>query len=108
MSKQIITLLFFLILLSGLFFECIAAENGWRHWKSGEVTSEVYQEGHFNRIGIDNIPYTFMPDARIWRVSRQNHGGFVETPIKLQNIYQYQKIEMLVQGFRIYQLKVTP
>lgn len=108
MLKRVMALSFFLILLSGYAFTCSAAENGWRYWKSGEVTSEVYQEGDFNRIGIDNIPYTFMPDAQIWRVSRQSHGGLVESPIELQNIYQYQKIEMLVQGFRIYQLKVTP
>jgi len=86
----------------------VYAVNGWQHWKKGEVTKEAWNEGQFSRIEIDTIPYTFMPKANIYRVTRMRNGGFNENAISRNNIYRAQHVEMLVQGFRIYQLKVMP
>ncbi len=107
MRKLAGLILFFIFLVTVVSSIPVAAENGWRYWKNGEVTREAWTEGRFSKIEVDNIPYTFMPTATFFRVVQKRHGGFIEDPIRMQNIYQHQKINMLVQGFRIYQLNVT-
>lgn len=96
-----------------LFVTCIAAPlvadaAPWRYWKQGEVTRALWTEDGFNKIEIDRIPYTMMPDARFYRVSKTSTGAFNESPIGSEKLYRTQRVEYLVQGFRIYQLKVLP
>jgi hypothetical protein len=107
MKKLSGLILLFALLVTILSISQASAENGWRYWKKGEVTREAWTEGQFSKIEVDNISYTFMPAAKFFRVVQQRHGGFSEEPIHMQNVYQYQKVNMLVQGFRIYQLNVT-
>ena len=107
MKKLSGLILLFLFLLTGLSISQVSAENGWRYWKAGEVTREAWTDGQFSKIEIDHISYTFMPDAKFVRVTRQRNGGFAETPIRIENVYQNQKVNMLIQGFRIYQLNVS-
>lgn len=105
------SLLLFFCLLIGLVVVVsvspVCAENGWRHWKSGKVTQEIWTEGDFTRIEVDGIPYTLMPGARFLRIVRQSNGGYLQKPIKPLNVYRHQHVNMLVQGFRIYTLHVT-
>ena len=108
MRKLAGLILLFLFFVTILGISQASAENGWRYWKKGEVTRDMWTDGQFSKVEIDNIPYTFMPDVKVFRITQQRHGGFSENQIRLQNIRQYQKVNILVQGFRIYQLNVTP
>lgn len=101
-------LIFLLFLGIVLCASQVSAENGWQYWKKGEVTKSPWTEGQFSKIEINEITYTFMPKAPIRKVARMRNGGFNENKISLYNVLQYQDVEMLVQGFRIYQLKVMP
>lgn len=107
MHMRSISVAFCLLLCLVVTASSVYAANGWRHWKSGEVTQEVWNDGEFRRIEVDGVPYTFMPDARIFRIVRQSNGGYLETSIKPLNVYRHQQVNMLVQGFRIYTLHVT-
>lgn len=88
----------------------VAANPGsWRYWKEGEVTRKTWtEEGGFRKIGIDEIPYTMMPDSRIYRVTKSYDGVFNEVPVSLESVSRSQRVEFLVQGFRIYQIKILP
>jgi len=98
-----------LLVLFALGFSTSAfAENGWRYWKQGQVTKEVWREGALARIEVDNIPYTLMPDCRVFRIEKNRSGAQNEVQISKENVYQTQNVNMLIQGFRIYQLNVTP
>lgn len=80
----------------------------WRYWKQGEVTHALWVEDGFKKIQIDKIPFTMMPDAQIYQVTKSNKGILNETPIAIEKVNRSQRVEYLVQGFRIYQLKVLP
>ena len=82
--------------------------NGWRHWKSGTITKEPWVDGRVTWIEIDNISYSFMPKADFIRTVKKSNGSFVEQPISRAQVYESQDVEILVQGFRIYQIKVLP
>jgi hypothetical protein len=86
----------------------IANAEPWRYWKQGEVTRAQWTADGFQKIGIDKIPYTMMPEFRIYQVTQSNTGALNEAPIDLDKVKRTQRVEFLVQGFRIYQLKVLP
>lgn len=99
---------FFLVLAACLIFGSASAwaEDGWRIWKEGQVTRSAWSEMEQLKIEVDGIPYTFMPQTRLYKVSKQRNGGFSSNPIASHNIFRSQNVNMLIQGFRIYQLEV--
>lgn len=105
MSKSIFIMLLFVIWIAAPF---VADAAPWRYWKQGEVTRALWTEDRVKKIEIDRIPYTMMPDARFYRVTKSNTDAFNEVPIGIDKVYRTQRVEYLVQGFRIYQLKVLP
>ncbi len=103
-SKIIILFLFIVWTATPL----IADAESWRYWKQGEVTRALWSEDGFRKIEIDKIPYTIIPDARFYQITKSRTGAFNETSIGIDKVYRTQRVEYLVQGFRIYQLKVLP
>ena len=96
---------FFLLLGTSV---ATAAGGPWGHWTQGEVTRSSWSEGTFQKVEIDGISYSFMSSAKLYRQKRAQGGIIKETSIRPENIYRSQKVNMLVQGFRIYELKVQP
>lgn len=82
------------------------AQEGWRSWKEGRVTAGSRTEGRQVKLEVDGIPYSFMPQAQLYKMKRQRNGGFSLDPIQSHQIYTSQDVRMLVQGFRIYELHV--
>lgn len=107
-NSQIRLILALVILAMVLCVQSASAENGWRHWKSGEVTKDVWSDGDIDKVEIDQVSYMFMPDAVVYKVTKQRNGGYAEEPVSKERIYRTKDVEMLVQGFRIYQLRILP
>ena len=72
-------------------------------WKTGTVTKEPWFE-RYQRIEIDNIKYTFIPDiGRIVRHTFYSADQGREDVISFDNIKKGDDVLMRVQGFRIYE-----
>ncbi len=83
------------------------AGDSWQTWKEGQVTRGAWTDGQQVMVEVDGIPYAFMPQAKAYKISRRHTGGFSQEPIRTQSIFRTQDVNMLIQGFRIYQIKVT-
>ena len=99
---------FFIVLLFS-FLSFGLADNGFsqtRH-KEGTVTKAPWKD-RYQRIEIDGVNYTFMPDAVIYE--RQNNwgDGYTEKPTSYYKIFNGRKVSLQVQGHRIYQLTILP
>ena len=106
MRKTILVLVGFMLFVGVPF--AVAAGGPWGHWTQGKVTRSPWSEGKFQKIEVDGISYSFMSSAKLYRQQREQSGMVKEITIRPENIYRTQKVNMLVQGFRIYELKVQP
>ncbi len=77
-----------------------------RH-KEATVTRAPWQE-KYQRIELDGIKYTFMPDAVLYERENNRNGGYSESPTSYYKIYNGRKVSVQVQGHRIYQLVILP
>lgn len=103
-TRLILSVLALTLLLATTVF---AAEGSWQTWKEGTVTRSTWAEDRQLKIEVDGIPYTFMPEARVYKFSKTRNGSFDQVPMDANRVFRFEKVAMLIQGFRIYQLKVA-
>ncbi len=75
-------------------------------WKDGAVTQVMANEQP-PAIEIDGIRHTFMPKAMILQRQTNSTGGYDEDIIPLWRVFNGQKVEAMIEGFRVYQLVVV-
>jgi len=102
-SRRIFFLMVVILLFAATAF---CAPGSWQTWKEGTVTKATWSEEQQLKIEVDGIPYSFMPGAKTYKVTRQRNGGFSQDPSNTNRIFRSQQVNMLIQGFRIYQLEV--
>lgn len=74
-------------------------------WIEGIVTQGPWTE-QYRHIEVNGVKFTLMSDATIYERSKDPYGGFREDPLPFNQIYTGQKLLILIQGHRIYQIVV--
>lgn len=77
-------------------------------YEEGTVTRAPWHD-RYQRIEIDGVRYTFMPDAALHiREKNWQTGGYDEEPVSFHRILDGQKVALQAHGHRIFQLVILP
>ncbi len=95
------------LLVASLWLVCSTPVQAQGQWRKGEVTARAWAD-KYRRIEINDVVYTLMPDAGVYRRVKTRSGIFQQPALPLHKVGEGQKVEMLAQGHRIYQLVVVP
>ncbi len=74
-------------------------------WIDGVVTSEP-REGRVRHLGVNEIDYSLMQQVRFTRRYQVREGAWQDKEISFSDIRFGAKVEILREGFRIYEIVV--
>ncbi len=75
-------------------------------WLDGTVTSSP-EPGPVRHLGVNDTDYSLMKNTRLTRRYKVRKGAFSDDDISFSDIRIGDKVEILRQGFRIYEIVVV-
>ncbi len=75
-------------------------------WSHGIVTSAP-KDGRVRHLGVKNTDYSLMQEVRVLRRYQTKNGSDLEEEISFFDIQTGDNVEILRQGFRIYEIVVV-
>ena len=75
-------------------------------WQVGMVTQSPWKEQGYQHVKIDQVKYTIMPGAKCEFAYIAN-GATQKEPQDIMNLRIGDKVTMMVEGNRIYQIEKT-
>ena len=94
---------FFLASVWGCLFQAVPAQ-AIGVWVEGRVTKNPYFEGEFQYLEVDRLRYLLMPEVPVlqWTMDRKGIGH--EDPTAMSNVRTGKRVNVKVQGYRIYRI----
>jgi hypothetical protein len=74
-------------------------------WLMGTITAKPHTD-KYRQLEVDGKPYTLMPDIRIAELYQSQSGIVNERQLGFHQLRKGQRVNMKVEGFRIYEIQV--
>ncbi len=97
----------FLTILAGIATLCLASPApAGPTWMNGAVTSGP-EHGPVRHLGVNDTDYSLMQHVRVTLRYQTRAGAWLDKEIAFSDIREGARVEILRQGFRIYEIVVV-